>query len=178
MHYDKFLFIDYHSLKHRLYVGGIGSGLKAVGVGDIEIKDPNGNVRILKGVLHVPKLKCGLMSLNSLTLSGWKSVIIKDGCTVSDGDFKIHSPIRNGLCVWSQGENVNALVANTAKKLSLTDLHERLGHVVVVKAGVRAGCILWLKSIKCIARHLRSFKQAVFYLVSIYLPVSNAHFAQ
>ena len=33
--------------------------------------------------------------------------------------------------------------------------------VVVVKAGVRAGCILWLKSIKCIARHLRSLKQVV-----------------
>src|SRR5579859_1085060 len=60
MHYDKSLFIDYHSLKHRLYVSGIGSRLKAVGVGDIEIKDPNGNIRILKGVLHVPKLKCGL----------------------------------------------------------------------------------------------------------------------
>src|SRR5579859_3065440 len=118
MHYDKSLFIDYHSLKHRLYVGGIGSGLKAVGVGDIEIKDANGNVRILKGVLHVPKLKYGLMSLNSLALSGWKSVIMKEGCTVSDGDFKIHSLIRNGLCVWSQGENVNALVVGAIKKLT------------------------------------------------------------
>jgi len=48
-------------------------------------------------------------------------------------------------------------------------------HTVVVKAGVRAGCILWLKSIKCIARHLRSFKQ--FYL-SNHLPISNIHFAE
>ena len=79
MHHDKSLFTDYHLLKHRLYVGGIGSGLKAVGVGDVVIKDPDGNARILKGVLHVPKLKCGLMSLNTLALLGWTSTISKNG---------------------------------------------------------------------------------------------------
>jgi len=50
-------------------------------------------------VLYVPKLKCGLMALNQLALLGWTSIITKDGCTVSDGDFSIHSEIRNGLCV-------------------------------------------------------------------------------
>ena len=68
MHHEKSLFTDYHSLKHHLYVGGIGSGLEAVGVGDMPIQDENGNIRTLKGVLHVPKLKCGLMSLNTLML--------------------------------------------------------------------------------------------------------------
>ena len=89
MHYDKALFTNYHCLKHRLYVGGIGSGLKAVGVGDVEIKDPNGISRTLNGVLHVPGLKCGLMSLNTLALVGLNSTITKDGCVVSDGDFRI-----------------------------------------------------------------------------------------
>jgi len=50
-------------------------------------------------VLYVPKLKCGLMAFNQLVLLGWTSIITKDGCTVSDGDFSIHSEIRNGLCV-------------------------------------------------------------------------------
>jgi hypothetical protein len=138
MHHDKSLFATYNPLKHRLYVGGIGSGLKAVGIGDVEIKDPNGKSITLEGVLHAPKLKCGLMSLNTLALVGLDSTIAKNGCTVSDGDFRIHSPIKNGLCMWTQdGDSesghdwgVNALFVGIApKKVSLTDLHERLAHV-------------------------------------------------
>ena len=68
MHHDLSLFTNYHHLKHRLYIGGIASGLKAVGVGDIKIMDLNGKSHVLKGVLHVPDLKCGLMSLNTLAL--------------------------------------------------------------------------------------------------------------
>jgi hypothetical protein len=139
MQYDKSLFSTYHRLRHRLFVGGIGSGLKAVGVGDIKITDRNGTSRILKGVLHVPQLKCGLMSLNTLALDDINSTITRHSCTVSDGVFNIHSPIKNGLCVWSQYESHsksdsemgghNALFAAIAqKKTSLTDLHERLGH--------------------------------------------------
>jgi hypothetical protein len=148
MQHDKSLFMTYHHLKHRLYVGGIGSGLKAVGIGDVEIKDPNGKSTTLKGVLCVPKLKCGLMSLNTLALVGMDSTIMKDGCTVSDGDFRIHSPIKNGLCVWTQdGDSnhdggVNALFAGIApKEVSLTDLHERLAHVnknTLLKFGEKA----------------------------------------
>src|SRR5271170_1847904 len=74
------------------------------------------------------------MMLNQLALLGWTSVIKKDGCTVSEGDFSIHREIRNGLCVWSQTprvpHNADALFACAApKKLSFTDWHERLGHV-------------------------------------------------
>jgi hypothetical protein len=99
MHHNKSLFSDYHALKNRLYVGGIGSGLMAVGVGNVSITDPANNTRILQRVLHVPKLKNGLMSLNTLALEGWTSTITKDGCIVTHGKFKIHSPIKNGLCV-------------------------------------------------------------------------------
>src|SRR5271170_538768 len=73
----------------------------AVGIGNVRITDSNGIVRVLEGVLYVPRLKCGLMALNRLALLGWTSIITKDGCTVSDSDFSIHSEIRNGLCVWS-----------------------------------------------------------------------------
>ena len=132
MHYDKSLFTNYHNLKYRLYVGGIASGLKAVGVGDVKITDSNSKTRVLNGVLHVPDLKCGLMSLNTLALVGLNTTITKEGCVISDGDFRIHSPIRNGLCVWGEGTingDANALFASLApKKVSLTDWHERLGH--------------------------------------------------
>jgi len=47
---------------------------------------------------------------------------------MTDGDFKIHSPIRNGLCIWSEegisAENsgINGLFASIAsKKVSLMD---------------------------------------------------------
>src|SRR5205085_6020882 len=109
---------------------------KAVGIEEVTIKDPNGTKRILKNILHIPKLKCGLMSLNMLALQGWKSIIVKRGCTVSDGDFSIHSPIVNGLCFWSESaetteaDQINGLFAGIIpKQLSLTDWHERLAHV-------------------------------------------------
>jgi hypothetical protein len=76
------------------------------------------------------------MSLNTLALLSWKSIIVKEGCTISDREFKIHSPIKNGLCVWGQSDDfspagdANALFASIApKNLTLTDLHERLAHV-------------------------------------------------
>ena len=148
MHHDKTIFSDYHPLKHRLYVGGIGSGLMAVGVGNVQITDPTNNKRILKKVLHVPKLKNGLMSLNQLALEGWTSTITKDGCIVAHGEFRIHSPIKNGLCVWDQNEEVSettefiALLAESSRnRVSLTDWHERLGHVskdTLVKLGESA----------------------------------------
>src|SRR5579859_7273528 len=70
MHHDKSIFTNYHKLKNRLYVGGIGSSVLAIGIRNVSITDPNGNIRVLKGVLHVPKLKCGLMALNQLALLG------------------------------------------------------------------------------------------------------------
>jgi len=97
MHHEKTIFTDYHKLKHRLYVGGIGSGLLAVGIGNVPIRDRSGNICILENVLHVPKLKNGLMSLTQLAVKGWTSTINKGGCTVTQGDFSIHSPITNGL---------------------------------------------------------------------------------
>jgi hypothetical protein len=137
MQHDKSLFTDYHRLKHRLFVGGIGSGVMAIGIGKVSITDPNGNVRVLENVLHIPKLKCGLMSLDILTLQGWTSTISKNGCTVSDGKFSIHSQIKNGLhmCVESDSRFLhtgpNALFAGVpiSKKHSLRDWHEHLGHV-------------------------------------------------
>ena len=71
MHYDKTLFRDYHRLRHRLYVSGIGRGVYAIGIGTIPIMDGKGNVRDLQRVLHIPQLKHGLLSLTQLALLGW-----------------------------------------------------------------------------------------------------------
>jgi hypothetical protein len=65
-------------------------------------RNPKGKSHVLNEVLHDPKLKCRLMSLNTLTLVGSDSTITKDECVVSDGDFSIHIPIGNGPCVWSE----------------------------------------------------------------------------
>lgn len=98
MNHDKTIFKDYHKLKQRLYVGGIGSGLLAVGIGNVPIMDRAGHVRVLENVLRVLKLKNGLIFLTQLALKWWKMTLEKSGCTVSHEDFSIHSPITNGPC--------------------------------------------------------------------------------
>jgi hypothetical protein len=82
MNHDKTIFMDYHKLRHRLYVGGIGSGLLAVGIGNVSIMDKAGHVRVLENVLHVPKLKNGLMSLTQLALKGSEMALDKSGCSL------------------------------------------------------------------------------------------------
>ena len=144
MNHDKTIFRDYHKLKHRLYVGGIGSGLLAVGIGNVPIMDKAGHVRVLENVLHVPKLKNGLMSLTQLALKGWKMTLEKSGCTVSHDDFSIHSPITNGLCWWvhTSTTETNAFIASANRSnITLDDWHERLGHVskdTLMKFGTNA----------------------------------------
>jgi hypothetical protein len=67
------------------------------------------------------------MSLNTLTLVGLDSTIT-NGCTVSDGDFEILSPIKNRLYVWSEEETMinggaNTLFADIVpKEILLTEL--------------------------------------------------------
>ena len=89
------------------------------------------------------------MSLNQLALEGWTSTITKDRCIVTHGEFSIHSLIRNGLCVWNQNDevsrttdDVNAFLAESSPDhVSLTDWHERLGHIskdTLVKFGKSA----------------------------------------
>ena len=98
MHYDRTIFKDYTRLKHKLFVGGIKSGLRATGIGSVPIMDKSGHVYSLQKVLHVPHLKTGLMSLAQLVSAGFTSVLNDKGCTVSNGEFSIHSAIINGLC--------------------------------------------------------------------------------
>jgi hypothetical protein len=74
------------------------------------------------------------MQANITQHTCFSPVELPDDCTVSDGEFRIHSLIRNGLCVWREGElidgRVNALFAGIApKEISLTDWHEWLAHI-------------------------------------------------
>jgi hypothetical protein len=59
--------------------------------------DTSGHVYALQKVLHVPHLKTGLMSLTQLATVGFTSVLNEKGCTISNGEFSIHSAIVNGL---------------------------------------------------------------------------------
>src|SRR3979411_643180 len=95
--------------------------------------DKNGHVHSLQKVLHVPRLKTGLMSLMQLALVGFTSVLNEKGCTVSNGEFSIHSTIVNGLCWWVPNPTFDTAAffakAFTAKTASLEDWHQRLAHV-------------------------------------------------
>jgi hypothetical protein len=133
MHHDRSIFKEYTQLKHKLFIGGIKGGLRAVGIGTVPVMDKNGHVCTLQKVLHVPHLKTGLMSLTQLALAGYTITIDNKGCTVSNGKFNIHSAIVNGLCWW-----VPNLTSDTAafftealhsKVASLEDWHQRLAHI-------------------------------------------------
>jgi len=59
---------------------------------------------------------------------GWKSVIEDGRCTVSDGEFKIHVDIVDGLCKWrSTGPAANS--ASAAATVDLETWHKHLLHV-------------------------------------------------
>ena len=56
------------SLKHHLYIEGIGNDIMTMRIDNISIMNPVNNNRILKRILHVPKFKNDLMSFNQLAL--------------------------------------------------------------------------------------------------------------
>ena len=101
IHHNKSIFSDYHSLKNHFYIEEIDNDLMTMRIDNISIINPVNNNRILKKILHIPKLKNDLMSLNQLTLKKWISIIMKDDCIIIHNKFKIHNLIRNKLCVWS-----------------------------------------------------------------------------
>src|SRR5436309_13186209 len=129
MHPDRKLLIDYRPLKIPKHVHGIGeNSLIAIGIGNVGINSDDGkHRRRIKDVLYVPKLKNGLFSITRATLMGWQTLFKGNGCTVTNGDFRIYSPITDNLCWWkSCPQHISAF---SAISCMLDDWHERLAHV-------------------------------------------------
>lgn len=147
MNSDRSQFFEFRRLKRPIYVGGISKGLPAVGVGKVRIADDCGRTRILSNVLYIPKLKNNLLSITKTTLDGWRSVFENGGCTTTHGDnFRIYTPIQDGLCIFTSTPSVMQALAAAAptgshnRKITITDWHERLGHVsktAILKLGNR-----------------------------------------
>ena len=118
-----------------------------MGGGKVRIADDCGRTRILNNVLYIPKLKNNLLSIMKTTLDGWRSVFENGACTTTHGDnFRIYTPIQDGLCIFTSTPSVmQALVAaaptgSRNRKITITDWHERLGHVsktAILKLGNR-----------------------------------------
>jgi len=107
-----------------------------VGVGKVKIADDCGRTRVLNNVLYIPKLKNNLLSITKTTLDGWRSVFENGRCTTTHGDdFRIYTPIRDGLCIFTSTPSIMQAFAAAAstgtrnRKTTITDWHERLGHV-------------------------------------------------
>jgi hypothetical protein len=141
MYPDQSMFQDYHEFTqgHEPFVGGINSGLPAVGVGHIPFVDDIGNIEILENVLHVPGLKNGLLSLTRLAMQdGWNSSINPDGIAIWKDSFSVTAPIDNdGLVRFKSkaASYVSAQRATVAKikkkvypKVPLETWHERFAH--------------------------------------------------
>ena len=129
MHPDRERFVEYRALKTQRHIYGIGeSSIVAVGIGSMIFTSDDGKCsRRIRDILHVPKLKNGLFSLTRATLMGWTATFQNNGCTVTDGKFKIYAPITDNLCWWKS--KTQQISAYSAVSTMLDDWHERLGHV-------------------------------------------------
>jgi Pol polyprotein, beta-barrel domain len=147
MNSDRRQFFEFRRLRKPIFVGGISRGLPAVEVGKVRIADDRGRTRVLNNVLYIPKLKNNLLSITKATLDGWRSVFENGGCTTTHGDdFRIYTPIQDGLCIFTSVPSVmQALVAAAStgprdRTVTITDWHDRLGHVsktAILKLGDR-----------------------------------------
>ena len=59
MHHDKIIFRASEKLKHCIYIGGIKSDLRAIGISNVLIIDNNRNMRTLEKVLYILRMKNG-----------------------------------------------------------------------------------------------------------------------
>ena len=106
-----------------------------------------GRTRVLNNILYIPKLKNNLLSITKTTLDGWRSVFENGGCTTThSNDFRIYIPIQDGLCIFTSTPSITQALAAAAttgtcnRKTTITDWHERLGHIsktAILKLGDR-----------------------------------------
>src|SRR5437762_11466437 len=76
----------------------IGSNaLRIIGMGTVKIYDETGGFSILQDVLHVPRLRNGLLSITHATDQGFETLIAGKHLTFTDGNICIVAPIVNGL---------------------------------------------------------------------------------
>lgn len=108
--------------------------LAVKGAGEINVNLAQGGTIQLKNVLYVPGLAANLISVSSITKSGYKVQFSEKGCNVSDikGNIICSATLRNKLYAldmdWSKEETVH-LASNNLSDINLW--HLRMAHLNV-----------------------------------------------
>jgi hypothetical protein len=104
--------------------------LKVVGRGNVKLSDKHGNFAIMQDVLHVPKLRNGLLSLTrASTEQGFDTLISGNSMIFTDGNVRIETDIVDGLCFTPVDQhNAVAQAATLKRGAKLCTWHERYGH--------------------------------------------------
>ena len=78
-----------------MYLGD-DSHLKIVGCRRVTIKFPNGRVKGINGVMHIPSLVQNLLSVSMLNGVGVQVVFSKEGCKMIRGSMVLAKGTRRG----------------------------------------------------------------------------------
>jgi hypothetical protein len=131
---------SFHATPHRKhsldyvqgYFGQVHLGddapCKIVGMGNVKIKQRNGNQWLLKDVRHVPDLRKNLISIGLLENKGCISIFIDKVWKVIKGSLVIEKREKVGtlyLCTC----NIDSYISLASTKVDTTLWNHRLGHM-------------------------------------------------
>ena len=109
-----------------------GHKLKAMGIGDVHIKLPNGSkptCSMLKSTIHTPEMAFTLISIGCLDKVNCQVIFREGACTIHNLNSQTMAivPHNDGLYQFEHEGSDHANV--TTEKMSISKAHHRLGHI-------------------------------------------------
>lgn len=92
---EYFEFLEESACGSKIYLGD-DSGYEIKGCGDIPVKLPSGDIKHLKNVLYVPRIKKNLISVSMITDQDMQVQFFKNGCVIQDSKLE---PVATGVRV-------------------------------------------------------------------------------
>ncbi|HEV7735797.1 MAG TPA: reverse transcriptase domain-containing protein, partial [Chlamydiales bacterium] len=146
-------FITFQVIVPRPLTAANQGKFHAIGIGDTIIMVPNGTawtkIRLV-GVLYTPDIgSTTLVSIGKIDEAGYISTFAGGKCTIQNADGTIIGviPKTRGLYMTSRHDEPTAYTVNGTQKLTLMDLHRRMGHIEpkVVKESVEKNTIIGIQ---------------------------------
>ena len=125
---DRKHFLDYVQGDFGQVQLGDNRPCKIVGMGNVKIKQRNGNIWLLKEVKHVPDLGKNLISIGQLASEGCISIFIDKTWKVIRGSLVIVKGEKVGTLYLCTG-NTDSSISSTSTRVDTTLWHHRLRHM-------------------------------------------------
>lgn len=127
-------FLTFEEIEPRPITAADKREFKAIGKGTICIEVPNGDQTtsiLLKDVLYTPSMGLNIISISRMAAAGYAAVFWNNLCRIFNPSKEQVGEIfmtANGLYRVDHGEVV-AIVSEPVTKLTLEELHRRMGHI-------------------------------------------------